>query len=273
MAVKRGRRAIAILVLALTGCQPQSLQIAPTAETVALDLWSTHAAAPLVRELAVGYQDTHPEIRFAVRLTVASNATLLNAITGSDDSDTPIFGVTHYLPPDSSLWAAPLGRDRLAVVVHPDNPVTGVNIPQLQAIFQGRSTDWADIGGEAGPITVVSREQGSGDRTAFEALAMGGRPITLNARLAASGDAVLAIVGQESGAIGYVSTGLLDSRVRPLTINGIPVGNGEGSYPFQTTILIVGTTEPQGDYRDFFAWAQSPAGQAIVARRYLPLSH
>jgi len=42
-------------------------------------------------------------------------------------------------------------------------------------------------------------------------------------------------------------------------------------YPLRTVIYIIGTTEPQGRYRDFVGWAQGAAGQASFAGQFAPL--
>ena len=66
----------------------------------------------------------------------------------------------------------------------------------------------------------------------------------------------------------------VDNQVRALTIDGVAptlenVTNN--TYPLRCTIYVVGQREPDGDYRAFIGWIQSPAGQAVVARRYAPL--
>lgn len=269
--MRRCRYAIAVLTLALAGCHPPRLSLTPTPQPVAIHLLSTDSTAPLVRDLAAGYQQDHPAMRFVFRLS-ASNYENLIATVSNPTPDGPLFGVTNYLPLESSLWAAPIAQDPIAVVVHPSNPLTELALAQLQAIYQGRIVDWAALGQGTGPITVVSREDGSDVRLAFQALALGDRRVTLNARLAPSSQAVIEIVGQERGAIGYLSLGLVDATVRPLAIEGhLPAPGPPTAYPFRTPVFVVGSQEPQGVYRAFIAWMQSPAGQAVVARRYQTL--
>lgn len=52
----------------------------------------------------------------------------------------------------------PVGWDALVAIVHPTNPVTSVSREDLKAVFSGRITDWKELGGPEGPITVVVRE-------------------------------------------------------------------------------------------------------------------
>ncbi len=50
-----------------------------------------------------------------------------------------------------------------------------------------------------------------------------------------------------------------------------PTAPAAGDYPLRATILAVAPTAPEEATLAFLAWIQSPPGQAIVARRYLPL--
>ena len=57
--------------------------------------------------------------------------------------------------------------DALAVIVHPDNPVSELTIDQLADIFTGRITNWKEVGGNEGTIVILSRETNSGTHVYF----------------------------------------------------------------------------------------------------------
>jgi len=44
------------------------------------------------------------------------------------------------------------------------------------------------------------------------------------------------------------------------------------SYPLRSTIFIVGQREPEGDFRSFIGWVQSPEGQTVVTRSHAALA-
>ena len=48
-----------------------------------------------------------------------------------------------------------IALDALSVVVHPSNPVKSLSYAQLQGVFSGEITNWSQLGGPAGAITVV----------------------------------------------------------------------------------------------------------------------
>jgi phosphate transport system substrate-binding protein len=172
------------------------------------------------------------------------------------------------------LWAAPIGQDGIAIIVHPDVDVTGLSVDELRAVYQGRITRWEELGGSEGSIVVFTREQGSGTRAGFERLVMGRRTTTPNARIAASSQQVITTVARTHGAIGYISMGYLDSTTDVLRIDDVlptSVTVFDNVYPLRTTLYVVGLQEPEDQYRQFIGWIQSPEGQVVVAQRYAPL--
>src|SRR5438093_13410826 len=52
--------------------------------------------------------------------------------------------------------------DALAMAVHPDNKVAKVTLEQVAKIFAGKITDWSEVGGSGGAITVYTRNEESG---------------------------------------------------------------------------------------------------------------
>jgi phosphate transport system substrate-binding protein len=62
-----------------------------------------------------------------------------------------------------------IALDGLALIVHPDNTlVNNLTMEQIRGIYAREITCWSEVGGVAGAIHAVSREEGSGTRGAFE---------------------------------------------------------------------------------------------------------
>ncbi len=264
--MKAGKRAVVILALALAGCQSSHLDIPPTASLVTLRLGCTPTTAPLVRELAQGYQREHPATRLVLDLAILTSGQPTVEDTG------PPVTITEAFPREAGIWSAPLAHDHLAIIVHPENPLGNLTLDQLRAIYQGRITGWAALGGGNRPITATTRNVGSAPRQIFDRLVLGGLPATGAARLALSDAAMLALVRADPGAIGFVSLTAVDTSVRPIAVEGVnPTTPAAEGYPLRTTILAVAATPPEDAYLSFLAWVQSPAGQAIVAHHYTPL--
>ncbi|OAI38962.1 hypothetical protein AYO38_08595 [bacterium SCGC AG-212-C10] len=53
-------------------------------------------------------------------------------------------------------------KDALVIVVNPDNPVTQLSEQQIAKIYAGQITNWKDVGGKDGKITLYTRNEESG---------------------------------------------------------------------------------------------------------------
>ncbi len=178
-----------------------------------------------------------------------------------------------WLPSDLPGWRAiAIARDGIAVVVHPDNPVAGLGLLQIQDLFSGRTYEWRALGVPmAGLVQPVSREEGSGTRAAFEALVMGDRCITPRAVVVPSSQAVVEYVAAHPGAIGYVGMAWVSPDVKVVKVEGelpTPQGAGRGSYALTRELWLVVAEFPTAEVQSFLDFALGPAGQQIVGRRY-----
>jgi phosphate transport system substrate-binding protein len=275
--MRRTKRAIVVVVFTLVSCSSRALPVAtPTSQVTALRLYATTSTLPLVNDLTSAYSRLNPSISFEIA-SGNYDAMMDHLLSG----ETPFF-LTNHLPPEEAtpVVAFPVGQDAIAVIVHPENEVSGLTTEQVRDIYQGWSSNWSEYGGADVPITLFSREDGSGTRAEFESLVMGDRRIARTAQIAPSSRAGVTAVAREPGGISYVSMSFLDDRVRALSIDGVlptPENVINNSYPLRSFLYIAGLREPDGsepddiDYRAFIGWVQSAEGQAVVARRYAPL--
>jgi len=269
--MKRAKRTIVVLSLALASCQGTIAPPAATPQVFSLQLLTTPEMVALVQELAAEFTPDSGAISLRGVTTRWDNA--IQQVQAGQAS----YALTSFVPASAALWAAPVGYDGLAIIVHAGNPVAALTIEQIRQIFQGRITWWAEVGGPPLPITVVAQEPNAEFSQVFQAQIMNGQRITPSARLALSSARTIDLVAQTPGAIGYVSLAALDGRVRavPLDQGSTPIAPtratvSSGAYPLRTSIVVVGLTAPDEHsiYREWFAWMQSAAGQAIVGRRY-----
>lgn len=268
--MKRKKVAIAMLALsAIFGCTPDVQPTTPpTPDAVELRLSSTRSTAPLLRLLSSGYTMDHRGVTF--NLQQSNHRTLLENLRAG----TVNFFVSHHLPAMSDLWAAPIARDGLAVVVHPENPINDITPDDIRRALQGLLINWRDIGGDETQITVYMREDGAGVSLEIDRLLMGSRRITPNARIVSSPSALLDRVAEDRSAIAIIPASLLDDRVKTLTVAGIAptieqIGNN--TYPLRLTIFIISLTEPTDAYLSFLSWVQSVSGQTAISPRYVTL--
>jgi phosphate transport system substrate-binding protein len=165
-----------------------------------------------------------------------------------------------------------IARDGLAIIVHPGNPVRGATLAQVKQIFSGDLTNWKYLGGPDKAITVVTREEGSGTRGAFQELVMGKIRIFRGAITEDSNGTVREIVAHDPYSVGFISLGLVDERVRALALDGV-VGNEasirNGSYKLVRPFLFLTNGEPTKTAKEFIDFVLSDEGQALVKKEGL----
>ena len=221
---------------------------------------------PLLKELAQAYTERHQHVTIAVE----GRGSLLG-IEMVRQGQVDIGMASWKEPEDTSLWSTPIALDGIAIVVHPQNQVEGLTLLQLKDVFFGRVWDWRDVGGQAGEIVAVSREDGSGTRAVFEDLVMQGKRVTPTAVVMPRSRAVVEYVAQHPEAIGYVSMGRLSQEVKVLEIEGMaptPKSVRQGGYHLLRPLFLITRQEPTGEIKSFVDFVLSPAGQSIVGRKY-----
>ncbi len=269
------KRTLAAVAFTLVSCSSQMLPAAtPTTHVTALRLYATTPTIALIHNLTTTYSRLNPSISFEI--STGDYAAMVQEVMRDDSA----YLVTNHLDTQSSLWAAPIGQDGIAVIVHPDSEISALTTAQLRDIYQGWTNNWSDLGGKPGEIIVISREEGSGTRAEFESLIMGSRRTTSNAQIAPSSAAIVQSVAHQPDGIGYVSMSSVNESVRALTIDeAAPTLENvyNNIYPLRSILYVAGQHEPTDDegleahYRAFIGWMQSPEGQALIARGYAPL--
>jgi phosphate transport system substrate-binding protein len=228
---------------------------APPPAPITLRVAATDLTAPLLSDLIEAYADANPGVTLSPTVVPLST---LNADLAAGRADLALSA-----NPGPDQFTTPLGYVSFIVVVHPNNPIIGLSAAQMLMIFAGRVTSWGQVGGPEGEIQIVIREDASDAAKAFGASALSGALPTPNALVVPSWEAMREAVSQNPNAIGYVPLPELDATVKRV----------ETRDPASLRVLMaaVAAGEPSGPARDFLAWAQSEAGQRVVAQRYAPI--
>ncbi len=175
-------------------------------------------------------------------------------------------------PEEKDLREYEVARDGLAVIVHPSNALKGLTLLQVQAIFNGDVRDWRALGGANREIDVVTREEGSGTRGAFQELVMGPDRIVKSAIVEDSNGTVREIVAGDPQAVGYISLGLVDKRVKALRLDGVVPGEKtirRKEYKLVRPFLFVTNGPPGPAAQAFIDFVLSEEGQALIKKEGL----
>ena len=167
-----------------------------------------------------------------------------------------------------------IGLDGLAIIVHPDNPVTVLDLEQVALVFAGEITDWRELGGPAGPIRLYARDGNSGTWETFRDLALKPRQLELDAdarRFASTSD-LSRSVGNDRNGIGFVGlSGIAPSKAIALTSGDsrpmLPTAEAVTTedYPLSRRLFMyIRPDETNPLATALIDFTQSRAGQEIV---------
>jgi phosphate transport system substrate-binding protein len=143
----------------------EETQTTSVSGTISIEGSST--VQPFTIELIDAFQNAYPDVKVNPPSGLGSGA----GITAFINKEVDIAQASRKIKDDEISQAEANGLDpfethilddALAIVVHPDNPVSQLTVEQVAKIFAGQITDWSEVGGDAGKITVYTRNEESG---------------------------------------------------------------------------------------------------------------
>jgi phosphate transport system substrate-binding protein len=262
-----GRTALRIFFLVL--CLSQILLSGCNRERAGVSVVGSTSVQPFAEALAEEFMASHSAEKVFIQ-GGGSTAGIQAVLTGAAQ-----VGMSSRKLEESekTLIAVPIIYDAIAVIVHRTNPLENLSMDQIRNIYAGKITRWKEVGGRDRAITVVTREEGSGTRETFQNLVMGKNvEISLGALVQDSNGAIRQVVSDDPNAIGFISLGLVNERVKALKMDGIEatVQNVRARrYRIVRPFLFVFKSSPQGVAKDFLDYALSPKGQELLMREGL----
>ena len=258
----------------LGGCTPGSGQAHQ------LNVSGSTTILPIAEESADAFQVAHPDTSVLVS-GLGSSAGIEAVSAGTAQIGTS----SRDLKPEESklgLVDFPIAYDGIAVIVSPDNPVSGVSMQQLRDIFAGRIKNWSEVGGENRPIELVNRDESSGTREAFQKLVMATDLFDSRATVLPGTGQVRDVVARAPGAIGYISLGFVKPRfttvrVKALTVDGILPSEksvADHTYPIGRVLHFFTRGHPTGLTKQFVDFVLSSTVQkgVVTDAGFIPIA-
>lgn len=193
--------------------------------------------------------------------------------------------------------AIPVAIDALAVYVHKDNPIAGMTIPQVDAIFSSNQRcgamasidSWGELGmrgaWERRDIQLFGRNSVSGTYGYFKDAALCDGDFKNNVNEQPGSASVVQSVSTSINGIGYSGIGYRTSSVRAVPIaksagsefyEASPENSVAGNYPLARFLYVYVNKEPNKPLppleREFVKLILSKLGQEVVLKDgYIPL--
>ena len=192
--------------------------------------------------------------------------------------------------------AIPVAIDALAVFVNKDNPIKGMSLEQVDAVFSSTRTcggakdvkRWGDLG-LTGPwatrdVQMYGRNSVSGTYGYFKKVALCKGDFKSNVNEQPGSASVVQSVATSLNGIGYSGIGYKTSSVRALPLSkkgdkyveASPDNALNGSYPLSRALIVYVNKAPGKDLspleREFIKMVLSKQGQEVVVKDgYIPM--
>ncbi|CAM3014331.1 substrate-binding domain-containing protein [Pseudomonas plecoglossicida] len=169
-----------------------------------------------------------------------------------------------------------IGLDGVAVIVHPDNPLPQLSTQQLAQIYAGQIQRWEQLGVAGGAIHLYARDDRSGTFETFKALVLEPNHAELAAQVRRfeASDELAARVTADRQAIGFSSLAAVHgAKVLAIAEGDAPAMLPERplvaseDYPLSRRLYLYLPANAKPQAKALADFAQSPAGQAIVAQQ------
>jgi phosphate transport system substrate-binding protein len=267
----------------MSSCGPSSSQTASDSQTAYIENKGSDTIVNLALAWAEAYQSDHPDVRISVTGGGSGTgiAALINGTVGIANASRQIKSEeieqaqVNGIDPMEHIIA----RDAIAVIVHPENPVSRLTLKQISDIYSGKFTNWKEVGGEDRPIVRLSRETNSGTHVYFleTVLRLGSSDdktlFSMDTLLLPSSEGIIAEVRQNPNAIGYDGLGYVPHDLKMIAIAeteggayvlpSIPTVNDK-TYPIARDLYMYTNGQPGGLLKEYLDWILSDEAQEIV---------
>lgn len=170
--------------------------------------------------------------------------------------------------------------DAFVFIVHKDNPIESLSLAQIQAIYSGEITNYAEVGGSDAPIAAYQRPKNSGSQTAMENLVMQGKPLKESPHeysFIGMGSLVEAVADfqMRESSLGYTYLYYIDTlykneNLKVIKVDGIepsPENLRSGAYPLTTAYYgVIRKEDAENAGGLFLEWILSKEGQRCIAQ-------
>ncbi len=198
-----------------------------------------------------------------------ANLLASEADIGMSSRDAQEEEANRFLAKGKKLVEHTAGWDMIAVIVNEKKGVRKLTLKEIEGIFTGDITDWSEVGGKAGKISVYTRNTASGTYQIFQRLAMGRRDYGVASQKLAGNEQIANEVAANENGIGYVGLAFVEKKgLRTVKVDGVsPSPKNKGKYPLARKLFFYTVGEPKGSVKKFLDWAiKSDAAKEIVAK-------
>jgi phosphate transport system substrate-binding protein len=263
--------ALALVLLALSvACSPVKVHDASAAAAfVSFKIAGSSALLPFMAETANAYMTSHPGV--AIQVDAGGSEVGLAKVAAG----TIAIGTSDLFAQGDRgrrLEDHKIGIIGIAAMAHRgafNASLHSLSRDQLRRIFTGQVIDWSELGGGKQPITIISRQKGTGSRTTFGAIILGGDHFASTCVEQENAAQVQTALMHTPGAISYLPLSYRRAELAVFELEGTPASSENieaGTYPIWSYAHMYTRGPATGQVRAFIDFVLS----APVQRNILP---
>jgi phosphate transport system substrate-binding protein len=175
----------------------------------------------------------------------------------------------------------PVALDSLAVFVNEANPVKELSVAKVKAIYQGKISNWKELGGSDAQIVMYGRENSSGTYDYFREHVLDKEDFSPRVQTLQGTAAVVNAVGKDLHSIGYGGIAY-EASTRPLALKKDDASPAvapseasvaDGSYVLSRYLYYYYPEDAAERVTEYVQWSLGPEAQKLIADvGYFPLA-
>ena len=262
-----------ILLLGAVGCSPSPSAMAPTAApeahpAVNVTISGTSSTVSIISAIQPAFETDQPGYHLDATARSGARSSSAPTIQGVADGKLDIAAINRQLNDEESklrLETAEFGETATALFTHLDVGVKSLTVDQVRAIFTGKVTNWAEVGGPKLPIVVFVRSEENAVTAVMRKAIFGQTAFAKQSQLVDKSDQLQIAIEGTPGSIGYGGwSGLLvkGTTVHPVALNG--VGPLDPAYPITQPFVLCYRPDHKERIQPLIDWLHSEHGQAAL---------
>jgi phosphate transport system substrate-binding protein len=175
---------------------------------------------------------------------------------------------------EKNARANPIAWDALVVMVHPDNPVNNITLDQIRDLYEGRITNWKQLGGEDQPVELLVRpgKQSGVGRSIRKLIFADYDREFVASKTYPSSDPLEKALESSPNAVGISGVASVhDRNIKALTLEGVDASYEnikDGNYLLHRPLYIIfnDSNPRRQEIKQFLKLAHSARGREIIRK-------
>ncbi|MEW9080702.1 phosphate ABC transporter substrate-binding protein [Terrisporobacter glycolicus] len=209
-----------VTMLISIACRKTETTEKSNSSTSSITVSGSTSVGPLMEKEAEKFQEANSGMKVEIN-QLGSSAGIKDAINGTVQIGMSSRDLKEQEKAEG-LTEVEIAYDGIAIILNKANNVKSLTMSQVKDIYTGKIKNWKELGGKDGEIVVVSREDGSGTRDAFqEIVGYTSEELTKNAQIGDGSGNIKSTVAGNENAIGFISFEYVDDKINAINIDKI----------------------------------------------------